>query len=98
MARPRPAQPKNQTWREHAACRGIDATTFFPAGETGEAVSHVEAAKFLCRQCPVEEACLEFALITKQEYGIWGGRTEAERRSMRPRRTEIRPEVSAALA
>lgn len=84
MARPRPPQPKNQSWREGAACKGIDAALFFPAGESGDAVDQVEAAKVLCHNCPVEQACLEFALVTKQEYGIWGGRTEAERRSLRP--------------
>ena len=84
MARPRPAHPKNQGWRQLAACRGIDAKIFFPAGETGDAVDQVEAAKLLCNDCPVQRACLEFALITRQEYGIWGGTTEGERRSIRP--------------
>jgi WhiB family redox-sensing transcriptional regulator len=83
VARPRPPLPKNQTWREEAACKGIDANVFFPAGETGEALGQAAAAKVLCEGCPVRMACLDFALVTKQEYGIWGGRTEGERRSLR---------------
>jgi WhiB family redox-sensing transcriptional regulator len=34
----------------------------------------------------VREACLDFALSTGQAYGIWGGLTEDERRSLRRRR------------
>ncbi len=97
MARPRPPQPKNQAWRESAACKGVDATLFFPAGESGEAVDQVQAAKVLCANCPVEQACLQFALVTKQEYGIWGGRTEGERRSLRPGRNKVLA-ASGALA
>jgi WhiB family redox-sensing transcriptional regulator len=31
----------------------------------------------------VREECLEFALATNQEAGIWGGTTEEERRKLR---------------
>ena len=33
--------------------------------------------------CPVAEECLEFALATNQEAGVWGGTTEEERRKLR---------------
>ena len=31
----------------------------------------------------VSDECLEFALATNQEAGIWGGSTEEERRKLR---------------
>ena len=68
-------------WRLDAACRDLDI--FFP--ETEEAVA---AAKAVCAACPVREACLEFALITRQDDGVWGGLEENERRRVRRRRQE----------
>jgi WhiB family transcriptional regulator, redox-sensing transcriptional regulator len=37
-------------------------------------------AKAICRECPVVESCLEFAVRIKEPHGIWGGRNEVERR------------------
>ncbi|HVL06570.1 MAG TPA: WhiB family transcriptional regulator [Acidimicrobiales bacterium] len=73
----------SEGWRDQAACRCCDAELFFPAGNTGVAVDHIRAAKSVCQRCPVQRACLEFALATKQEAGIWGGTDEEERHRMR---------------
>jgi WhiB family redox-sensing transcriptional regulator len=70
-------------WRARAACRDTDANLFFPAGSTGGAVDQIEAAKLVCRQCPVQDECLQFALESNQEAGVWGGRDEDERRRLR---------------
>jgi WhiB family redox-sensing transcriptional regulator len=71
-----------QEWRLDAACRDLDTAVFFP--ETAEQVA---AAKAVCATCPVREACLNFALITRHD-GVWGGRDENERRRARRRRQE----------
>lgn len=70
-------------WRDRAACRHTDANLFFPAGTTGSAGDQIEAAKAVCRLCPVQDACLQFAFETNQEAGVWGGRDEDERRRLR---------------
>jgi len=70
-------------WRLDAACRDLDTSIFFP--ETDDAVA---TAKAICAACPVREACLEFALITRQDDGVWGGLDENERRRVRRRRQE----------
>ncbi len=70
-------------WRRDAACRDLDTAVFFP--DTDEEVA---AAKAVCVACPVREACLEFALITRQDDGVWGGLDENERRRVRRRRQE----------
>jgi WhiB family redox-sensing transcriptional regulator len=63
------------SWRQRAACRGLDPEIFFPDSdeEAGE-------AKAVCARCPVREACLEHALAHREREGIWGGATERERR------------------
>jgi WhiB family redox-sensing transcriptional regulator len=43
----------------------------------------IAKAKSVCCQCPVTVECLEFALETNQDTGIWGGNSEDERRQMR---------------
>jgi WhiB family redox-sensing transcriptional regulator len=70
-------------WRDNAACRDTDPELFFPIGTTGPAVEQIESAKIVCFQCDAQPACLEFALATNQESGIWGGTSEEERRKLR---------------
>jgi len=73
----------NDGWRDRAACRHTDANLFFPAGATGVASDQIDAAKAVCRSCPVQDACLRFAFETNQEAGVWGGKDEDERRRLR---------------
>ena len=70
-------------WRLQAACRNTEPELFFPIGTTGPALIQIEAAKSVCQACEAQEACLEFALATNQESGIWGGTSEEERRKLR---------------
>jgi len=72
----------NLEWRVRAACRLMPAEMFFPVGTSGMAIEEATAAKAVCRQCEVTEPCLSFALETRQEFGVWGGRDEEERREM----------------
>ena len=73
-------------WRGRAACRGEDPELFFPVGSSGPAaLAQIVAAEAICARCPVREACLRFALDTGQDYGIWGGLAEDERRRLRRR-------------
>ena len=86
----RSAEDPRIEWRSRAACRGIDPDLFFPVGSTGPATDHIAAAKMICYACQVQKECLEFALATRQELGIWGGRDEAERRDLRGTRRQQR--------
>lgn len=76
-------------WRNEAACRDEDPELFFPIGDTGPALVQIEDAKRVCRTCVVAADCLEWALETAQEAGVWGGASEDERRVMR-RRLRVR--------
>lgn len=64
-------------WHEHGACRGLDPTIFYPVTD-----EEAGPAKRVCDQCSVREACLEFALGSRERDGVWGGATERERRRM----------------
>ena len=75
-----------EDWRDQASCRSVDPDLFFPVGTTGVALVQIEHAKAVCKTCPVQGACLEFALATNQESGIWGGTSEEERRKLRRQR------------
>jgi WhiB family redox-sensing transcriptional regulator len=70
-------------WRSEALCRDTDPELFFPIGTTGGALVQIEHARAVCRQCPVQTDCLDFALSTNQDSGIWGGTSEEERRVLR---------------
>jgi WhiB family redox-sensing transcriptional regulator len=73
------------TWRELSACRDSNPNLFFPIGSTGPAVDQIEKAKIICGACSVQEACLQYALETNQEAGVWGGFAEDDRRRLRKR-------------
>jgi WhiB family redox-sensing transcriptional regulator len=73
-------------WRDDAICRDTDPELFFPVGTTGHALYQIDRAKQVCTECNVAKQCLDFALDTNQDSGIWGGLTEEERRVIRRRR------------
>lgn len=66
-----------------AACAGLDTEFFYPQQdkfEPGEA----ELLKRICVECPVMDACLEWA-IASERYGVWGATTPMERFAIRKR-------------
>ena len=77
---------QSMAWLDYAACRDSDPDLFFPATDVSPGRAQVEAAKKVCRPCPVKGTCLSRALDYGPEAGIWGGTTEAERRRLRRRR------------
>lgn len=70
-------------WQEVAACRGPASALFFApvVSERREDRDVREArAKAICSECPVTTPCLDFAMQSREQHGIWGGKNEAERR------------------
>jgi WhiB family redox-sensing transcriptional regulator len=70
-------------WRAESACRDTDPSLFFPVGTTGPALEQIAAAKAVCDSCEAKTPCLQFALSTNQDSGVWGGTSEEERRKLR---------------
>ena len=69
---------EERPWAAFAVCRDRDPDTFFPVTTDGER----EAIR-ICEGCPVRIDCLEFAIETRVRFGVWGGVTEKQRRSIR---------------
>lgn len=69
-------------WRERAACQGSDPELWFPdnGGRGGD------EARRICQRCPVADDCLEYAVVTGQRDGIWGGKGEKGIRDLRVQR------------
>jgi WhiB family redox-sensing transcriptional regulator len=67
-------------WHKQALCRGATSKWYSNRAET------TAEAKATCRECPVQEPCLEWALTTRERYGIFGGLSERERRKVRRER------------
>ena len=77
-------------WRSRAACLDKDPELFFPVGNTGPALLQIEEAKAICLTCPVQEVCLQWAIDTGQDSGVWGGMSEDERRALKRRKARAR--------
>lgn len=60
-----------------ARCAQADPEQWFP--EKGGTSAY---AKRICGMCPAQDACRQWALDTRQNYGIWGGLTAHERRQI----------------
>jgi WhiB family redox-sensing transcriptional regulator len=72
---------------ELAACRDHDPELFFPVTSHGPGLEQLAAAKAVCAGCPIQNACLRWALETGQEAGVWGGTGEDDRRALRRTRS-----------
>ncbi len=77
-------------WRHEAACRDEDPELFFPIGNVGPALMQIDEAKRVCRSCGVVDECLQWALDTCQESGVWGGLSEEDRQLLRRRSIRVR--------
>lgn len=73
-----PLETDPLAWSRFARCDSADPDLFFPPDGADNRL-----AKSICTSCPVRRQCLDYALETKQKYGIWGGMTEAQRRRIR---------------
>lgn len=67
-----------EPWMAEGICAQTDPESFFP-----EKGGSTQEAKKICLGCPVREKCLQYALERGEYFGIWGGKSERERRKMR---------------
>ena len=73
-------------------CLGMDPEDFFP--DRGN-YHKMRAAKAVCQGCEVRLDCLEYALDTPiEKFGIWGGTSEKERRTMRVARAMAKRQIA----
>lgn len=65
------------SWQSDALCAEVDTEIFFP-----EKGGSVREAKSICAECLVRAECLDYALVTCQRFGVWGGVAERPRRRL----------------
>jgi hypothetical protein len=58
------------SWKEDAACKGMDTNVFFDVYEENEEVR--PAVEDICFNCPVMRQCFAVGISQKQT-GVWGG-------------------------
>lgn len=79
-ARPEISAPRNLSWRDSAACLGDgDPDAWFAEASEKARIRHALAT---CHGCPVRTQCLDFAMARNDQFGIWGGLTEKDRRRL----------------
>lgn len=74
--------PASTAWAKRGACVGHDPNVFFPTegGSVDEAVT-------ICSTCVVRAECLDYAVTTCVDAGVWGGTSARQRqRARRARR------------
>ncbi|MET9402803.1 WhiB family transcriptional regulator [Kitasatospora sp. NPDC002965] len=78
------ASEHHWNWQLRSACRSADTRLFFhPVNERGSSAEQREqAAKSVCARCPVRIECRRYALAAREPYGVWGGLSAEERRSV----------------
>lgn len=67
----------SRDWRDNAACKGMDTNVFMPETRT-----QTREAVVICAGCLVVNDCLKYALNNEIHFGIWGGKTDRERRQI----------------
>ncbi|TBO57535.1 WhiB family transcriptional regulator [Streptomyces kasugaensis] len=55
-------------------------------------------ARKLCSECPIQQACTDWAVETGETDGIWGGLTPRERAAIRRRPVVAQPECGTETA
>lgn len=80
-------------WMSRALCLEVDPELMYPSEW-----SRAATAKKVCRNCPVRQDCLDYAIrIGEFKHGVWGGMTGKERcQEARRRGLEVPEESEAA--
>ncbi len=79
----------DDTWRDRAACRGMNVELFY---STDEAV--LRSALRVCADCPVRQSCFSAAMAEGESFGVWGGTVEAQRRRVFRREQRARRQTA----
>lgn len=62
-----------------ARCSGDDLDRWFPSTDRPEILVELRA---VCAQCPVRTACATWAVDNRILWGVWGGTSPEERKSI----------------
>ena len=69
-------------------CQTTDPDIWY--GVNDDKTAFYKTAKKLCGLCPVQDACLKYALAANETEGVWGGLTPEERKKMLSAQQRVR--------
>jgi WhiB family transcriptional regulator, redox-sensing transcriptional regulator len=72
-----------EPWASRALCRDGDPDELFVRGAAQR------TAAVICRHCPVMQECGAEALDNRVDFGVWGGMTERQRRTLLRQHPEV---------
>lgn len=77
----RDTRPTDTSWHDKGACTEADQPLFYhPENERGSTrLARANAAKAICRDCPIRQTCREQSLANRESHGTWGALSEDER-------------------
>lgn len=71
-------QPEaDPSWRKLGLCLVYPSVDFFDGSQINK-----RRCREICAECTVREQCLQFSLDNEEEFGIWGGLDDKERKVM----------------
>ena len=79
-------------WMAEGNCNNHPPAVFFPSDGVG-----VEIAKKICGTCSVRERCLDYALESRIDHGVWGGTSERQRRRILKARRDLATSTYSTL-
>jgi WhiB family transcriptional regulator, redox-sensing transcriptional regulator len=74
-----------EDWEAGARCSDVDPALFFGPNRfepKRERLAREAAAKEICATCPALEPCRARSLREAEQFGVWGGLGESERRAI----------------
>ncbi|MGP6173124.1 WhiB family transcriptional regulator [Corynebacterium sp. A21] len=75
---------EREVWISQARCRQGDPDALFVQG------AQQRKATTVCRHCTVRNHCLATSLDNHEEFGVWGGLTERQRRALLRKSSHIK--------
>lgn len=88
---PPPIPPEPDDWHRDAACRDTSSPNDWFPDQPGARSPAGARAINVCKECPVQQQCADYAAEANERYGIWGGQTEARRKRQRQARNRATP-------
>ena len=93
---PNTVDARTLKWQSRGLCVGKDPLLWYPEIGDRAARSQIDRAITICQHCPVQRTCLEYAMTRNEKFGVWGGLTATERRTLRQRRAQLRKVFNTA--
>lgn len=75
----------NPSWRKLSLCLVYPSVDFFDGSQQNK-----RRCRLICAECTVREQCLQFSLDNEEEFGVWGGLDDRERKQLMGKFTRTR--------